>query len=118
MGWGALKTGKQEAPVLILNRISVTEAFSSYTQNKRREGVSGKPRAQPNSFGGIQGSVPSMVIPSLFPAASVSKTDPGKGPEHLPFEGEGEDHVLLQRTAHPQELREQRQLRRRQVPRS
>ena len=42
-----------------------------------------------------------MVIPSLFPAASVSKTDPGKGPEHLPFEGEGEDHVLLQENRPP-----------------
>ena len=42
------------------------------------------PGRQPNNFGGILGSVPTMVIPGPFLAASVSQTDPGKGPEHLP----------------------------------
>lgn len=79
----------------------------------------GSPRRQPNNFGGIQGSVPSTVIPGPFLAASVSETDPGKGPEHSRFEGDrGGPYSVAGEPPHPQEPREQRQLRRRQVPRS
>lgn len=100
-GMGSFEDGETGSPSFnTKHRTSVTEAFSFYTQNKRREGVSGKPRRNLTASEGFKDLSPAWLFPVCSRQHLSVKQIQERDLSTYLLRERGEDHVLLQEN-HP-----------------